>query len=148
MVAGWVIFAIILGSSIWVPIDATRIGAKRDKTLGMAGTSPAVWFVACLLFWIIFFPLYLFQRDKIKAAHASPPTSPQDALSPMPPPGWYSDPGGSTGQRWWDGAAWGDVAADPRERPEPVPPPPGWYPDPSMPGTHRWWDGSAWGPST
>jgi hypothetical protein len=27
--------------------------------------------------------------------------------SPLPPPpGWYADPGGSGGQRWWDGTRW------------------------------------------
>lgn len=25
---------------------------------------------------------------------------------PRPGPGWYSDPSGSGGERWWDGAAW------------------------------------------
>ena len=24
----------------------------------------------------------------------------------LPPPGWYTDPGGSGGHRWWDGARW------------------------------------------
>jgi uncharacterized RDD family membrane protein YckC len=27
---------------------------------------------------------------------------------PLPPPGWYPDPGGGTGVRWWDGVRWTD----------------------------------------
>lgn len=26
---------------------------------------------------------------------------------PPPPPGWYADPGGDEGHRWWDGSEWG-----------------------------------------
>lgn len=29
-----------------------------------------------------------------------------------PAPGWYPDPSGNGGQRWWDGTAWADAAAN------------------------------------
>jgi hypothetical protein len=49
------------------------------------------------------------------AAHAATTFVPQPPPTPAPRPvrvpqapvaGWYSDPGGSRGQRYWDGAAW------------------------------------------
>lgn len=39
------------------------------------------------------------------------------------PAGWYQDPGGSGGQRWWDGRQWGGLAQPqppPRARPASV----------------------------
>jgi hypothetical protein len=38
---------------------------------------------------------------------------------PGAPPGWYPDPAGGPGQRWWDGYAWSDAVTQPT-----VPPPP------------------------
>lgn len=39
---------------------------------------------------------------------------------PMTPAGWYADPGGSGRWRWWDGAAWGELAAPPAPAPAQV----------------------------
>jgi hypothetical protein len=49
--------------------------------------------------------------------------------TPAIPAGWYSDPAGSTGTRWWDGAGWTDhVQAAPQLvptfLPDPIPPAP------------------------
>jgi Domain of unknown function (DUF4328)/Protein of unknown function (DUF2510) len=45
-----------------------------------------------------------------------------DELSGYPgaPPGWYPDPAGGPGQRWWDGYAWTETVV----LPTPPPPPP------------------------
>jgi hypothetical protein len=45
---------------------------------------------------------------------------------PGAPPGWYPDPAGTPGQRWWDGYAWSDSVAAPLTPLPPPPPPPAW----------------------
>lgn len=40
---------------------------------------------------------------------------------PGAPPGWYPDPAGGPGQRWWDGYAWTESTVLPQQ-----PPPPPW----------------------
>jgi uncharacterized protein DUF2510/uncharacterized protein DUF4328 len=49
---------------------------------------------------------------------AIPPSGPPSG----PPPGWYADPAGSGGQRWWDGTRWTAHATTPA----PPAPAPGW----------------------
>lgn len=42
---------------------------------------------------------------------------------PGPPPGWYPDPSGVAGSRWWDGTAWADHTRDAGPGDDPPPPP-------------------------
>jgi len=44
------------------------------------------------------------------------PTSPEDRTS-IPPPGWYPNPQGGWGLRWWDGARWSDQVTAPTTPP-------------------------------
>lgn len=53
--------------------------------------------------------------------------------TPQTPAGWYADPDGSGGQRYWDGHAWTEHQAP---VPQPPPPPPSPAPQPT-PGSHR-----------
>jgi len=67
-----------------------------------------------------------------------------DDLSGYPgaPPGWYPDPAGGPGQRWWDGYAWTDATVQPEVAPSPPPPPPPPQPQssvPAPPGTYPYW---------
>ena len=62
------IFVMVLATSIWVAVDASNLGAPRDRNLGVAGSSPLAWGLACIVMWIVFFPLYLAKRTKIRAA--------------------------------------------------------------------------------
>lgn len=53
------------------------------------------------------------EREKLKAevaAATAPPAAVSVAVAPVAPPaGWYSDPDGGEGRRWWDGTGWTDV---------------------------------------
>lgn len=62
---------------------------------------------------------------------------------PPPPPGWYPDPAGTAGSRWWDGQGWTEHVQ------QPAAPPPGQQPAPAQqPGpAQQAGSGPASGPS-
>lgn len=67
-------------------------------------------------------------------------------MSDTPQAGWYRDPGGSRGQRYWDGTAWTEhLQADtPTVAEVAATPVAGWYPEPGQGSVLREWDGTKW----
>lgn len=62
---GW-FWIVVVGTSIWVLIDAKTVGVKKGQIQGMGNLGPWGWFIACLLLWIIGFPFYLAKRSEFK----------------------------------------------------------------------------------
>jgi len=62
---------LLIATSIWAGFDAHKIEFKKYKTsLGSTVYGEGGVFAAVLLLWIIFFPWYLFSRDKILSGKA------------------------------------------------------------------------------
>jgi hypothetical protein len=58
---------LVLGTTLWVLIDAYRIGVKRNQLKGFfAGMGPIGWALSCSFIWIIAFPMYLKNRPQYK----------------------------------------------------------------------------------
>ena len=63
---GLFVWLLIIGSSIWVVVDAKSTGVKSGQIKGLGNMGPWGWFFACLLLWILGFPLYLAKRGEFK----------------------------------------------------------------------------------
>lgn len=61
-----IISLVVIGTSIWVYFDAKSIGIKKGQLKGFLDMEPGGWFIACLLAWLIVFPLYIVNRQKLK----------------------------------------------------------------------------------
>jgi putative oligomerization/nucleic acid binding protein len=78
---------IVLGTSIWVVVDAKSLGfGRRQLYPGRVDAGPWVWFFACLGLWIVAFPVYLVKRGKYKRLSTEPLSKPvpYDARSSDP----------------------------------------------------------------
>lgn len=80
---------IVIGSSIFVAIDASTHGVRRGLVKGIADMSPLGWFLACLLLWIIAVPLYIVKRSQLieaaQLADQAPTFTASAAASPRSP---------------------------------------------------------------
>jgi hypothetical protein len=82
------ILIIVLGTSIWVAVDASTIGVKKGQLKGIADMGPAGWFFVCLLLWIVGFPFYLAKRSELKRVNTPgnlTPSQPAAAPSQISP---------------------------------------------------------------
>jgi hypothetical protein len=61
-----VLLVVVLGSDVWVYFDAARQVERGEPVVLTIGTfrieTPEAWLIACLLLWLIAFPLYLTGR--------------------------------------------------------------------------------------
>ena len=64
---------IVVGTSIWVFVDANKKGVKAGQVSGLKNMGTVGWFFACLLFWIIAFPYYVTVRDQLGQARKKCP---------------------------------------------------------------------------
>jgi len=69
--------AVVIASSIWVAVDSRTHKIHQLGQKAYTEQDPFVWGVACFLFWIIFFPLYLMNRSTVLAGKRS--TEPESA---------------------------------------------------------------------
>jgi hypothetical protein len=65
---GMFLVLVVVGSSIWVGLDAKQLGIRKGSAPGVLDASPFGWFCFTLLMWLVAFPLYLATRSRFKIA--------------------------------------------------------------------------------
>lgn len=65
--AHWLIsLAIIVGTCLWVHTDIKAIGVRKGLLTGPLDMPRWQWLVCCWGFWIIGFPVYLLNRQRLR----------------------------------------------------------------------------------
>lgn len=62
------IWMVIIATSLFAFFEARSFGYRKQDIQGLAAIGPVGWLFACLLLWIVAFPLYLASREKLRAA--------------------------------------------------------------------------------
>lgn len=64
-------YVVVIGTAIWVAVDAGNLGARSGRLGGgFFDMGPVGWFFATVLLWIIAFPAYLVKRPEYLALRA------------------------------------------------------------------------------
>jgi hypothetical protein len=70
---------LVLGTSVWVLVDSTRIGVEKGKIKSFFNMGPIGWCFSCLILWVVAFPAYIAKR--VEYLEASETTEDSDLLS-------------------------------------------------------------------
>src|SRR5688572_23798078 len=76
-----IMWPMIIGTSIWVAVDAAKLKVYRYKTF--VSYSPVLLFVLSMLLWIITFPAYLIGRGRILRGEAAVNEKPLPVYRPI-----------------------------------------------------------------
>ncbi len=112
----------IIGSIVMLIVALVDIVRRPDWQWKLARQEKVLWILLVILVNFLAIPslIYWFVIRKkliaVQNAAASGAFGPghltysgwEPAPPQMPPFGWYPDPGGQRGLRWWDGVRWGE----------------------------------------
>ena len=123
LVAFFIVYGIVIvGSLVMLVVALVDIVRRPDWQWKLAGQEKILWILLVILVNILAIPalIYWFSiRKKLiavqnaaAAGQFGPGHVTYSGWEPTPPPlvplGWYPDPSGQRGLRWWDGTRWTD----------------------------------------
>lgn len=107
-----------------IPIVWAIVDVLRRPVWQFSIARKVLWVATLAIGWVVLPPvalvsslLYLFVfRRRLPPVAPKPPMATWDPYHPsaggrpppLPPAGWYPDPSGRPGERWWDGRGWTD----------------------------------------
>lgn len=105
-----------------VPIVWAIVDVLRRPVWQFPNGRKVLWVITLVVGWLVLWPMALLSsllylvvvRRRIPTVAAAPqiysavPSPPPPPPSSLPPAGWYPDPSGRPGERWWDGRGWSD----------------------------------------